>query len=95
MQTIVPANSSPMGNRLSAPADTPIVPITVSAFGVTGVRASARPTGFSTRSSTGRIAFSMAVRYYWRTASPPATAAGSALAGPVIGVKGLWRAADR
>jgi hypothetical protein len=62
VHTIVPANRWPVGNSHSAPATTPVVPVMVIAFGVTGVRASACPTGFSRRVSAGRKSFSMAVR---------------------------------
>jgi hypothetical protein len=60
VQTITPANRCPVGNRVSAPADMPMVPMTVSVFGVTGVRARACATGVSRRPRAGRRNFSMA-----------------------------------
>ena len=65
VQTAAPANRWPMGSSHSAATTTPTVPVTVIAFGVTGVRASASPIGVSTRFSAGRSRFSMAVRSYW------------------------------
>ena len=62
----VPANRWPVGNSQSAPAAMPTAPVTVIAFGVTGVRASASTTGVSRRFSAGFSRFSMAVRSYWR-----------------------------
>ena len=59
---MVPANRCPVGNSHSAPATMPDVPMIVIAFGVTGVRASASPTGVSRRVRAGRSTFSMAVR---------------------------------
>ncbi len=56
-----PGNSSPMGNIHRAAPDTPAVPITVIMLGVTGVRASACPTGLSRRAIPGRRKLSMAV----------------------------------
>ncbi len=61
VHTTVPANRCPVGNRASALALTPTVPVTVMMFGVTGVRASASPTGVSSRASPGRRLLSMAV----------------------------------
>jgi hypothetical protein len=61
VQVKAPGNNSPIGNKPSAPPDTPTVPMTVTAFGVTGVFASASPTGVSTREIAGRSTFSMAV----------------------------------
>jgi hypothetical protein len=55
-----PGNSHPIGNSASALADTPTVPMTVSAFGVTGVRARASPTGVRMRAIAGRSVLSMA-----------------------------------
>ena len=49
VHTTVPANRCPVGNSHSAPATIPHVPVMVIAFGVTGVRASASPTGVSRR----------------------------------------------
>ncbi len=65
--TRVPANRWPMGNSQSAPMATPTVPAAVIMFGVTGVRASAWPSGDSRRANSGLRAFSMAVRSYWRS----------------------------
>ena len=62
MQVKAPGNSSPIGNRPSAPPATPTVPTIVIAFAVTGVRARTAPTGVKTRVMTGRSGFSMAVR---------------------------------
>ncbi len=61
VQTSVPAKRCPVGNKLSAPAVMPTVPMTVSMFGVTGVRARARPTGVSSWARPGRSTFSMSV----------------------------------
>ena len=60
VQTITPANRWPVGNSHRAPADMPMVPMIVSAFGVTGVLARAWPTGVSTRAIAGRRTLSMA-----------------------------------
>ncbi len=81
VQTIVPANRWPVGNSHSAPAVMPTVPVTVIAFGVTGVRASTCPTGISTRFSTGRRKFSMAVRSYWRVGHGRVIPVGGLLSG--------------
>ena len=59
---MVPANRWPVGNSHSAPATIPHVPVMVIALGVTGVRASASPTGVSRRARNGRSTFSIAVR---------------------------------
>jgi hypothetical protein len=61
VQVNAPGNNSPIGNNPSAPPATPTVPMTVTALGVTGVFASASPTGVSTRAIAGRSTFSMAV----------------------------------
>ena len=61
VQVNAPGNNSPIGNNPSAPPDTPTVPMTVMVLGVTGVFASASPTGVSTREIAGRSTFSMAV----------------------------------
>src|SRR5215470_13291358 len=66
VQVKAPGKSSPRGNRASAPPATPTVPMTVTAFAVTGVRASSRPTGVNRRVMAGRSGFSMAVRSYRR-----------------------------
>jgi hypothetical protein len=60
VQVKAPGNSSPMGSRPSPPPSTPTVPITVMAFGVTGVRARTLPTGVNRRVIAGRSVFSMA-----------------------------------
>src|SRR5204863_7273826 len=49
-----------------APPATPTVPMTVTAFGVIGVRARTLPAGVNRRVMAGRSTFSMAVRSYRR-----------------------------
>src|SRR6266550_7770270 len=66
VQVKAPGNSSPRGNRASAPPATPTVPMTVMAFGVIGVRARILPAGVNRRVMAGRSTFSMAVRSYRR-----------------------------
>src|SRR6476660_5470284 len=66
VQVKAPGKSSPIGKRPSAPPATPTVPMTVTAFGVTGVRARILPTGVNRRVMAGRSEFSMAVRSYRR-----------------------------
>src|SRR5689334_17473856 len=66
VQVKAPGKSSPIGKRPSAPPATPTVPMTVTAFGVMGVRASTLPTGVNRRVMAGRSGFSMAVRSYRR-----------------------------
>src|SRR5689334_6248038 len=53
-----------MGKRASAPPATPTVAMTVTAFGVIGVRARSLPAGVNRRVMAGRSTFSMAVRSY-------------------------------
>ena len=60
--TNVPRNRCPVGYPHSVLAATPTVPVTVTTFGVTGVRASTSPTGVISRVKNGRALFSMAVR---------------------------------
>src|ERR1700747_1934587 len=66
VQVKAPGNSSPRGNKASAPPATPTVPMTVTAFGVIGVRARTLPAGVNRRVMAGRSTFSMAVRSYRR-----------------------------
>ena len=80
--TSVPANRWPMGNSHSAPTATPSVPVTVTILGVTGVRASASPSGVSSRANSGLSAFSMAVRSYWRRDSSDDSVSGLVIGWP-------------
>src|SRR6185312_7122142 len=75
VQVKAPGNSSPRGNKASAPPATPTVPMTVTAFGVIGVRARTLPAGVNRRVMAGRSTFSMAVRSYRVSAGgrPPQT----------------------
>jgi hypothetical protein len=73
-----------MGNKPSAAPATPTVPITVMAFGVIGVRASALPTGVNKRVIAGRSAFSMEVRSYVRLGRSCAGPGGRPLGNPPI-----------
>src|SRR2546430_552422 len=58
VQVKAPGNSSPMGKRASAPPATPTVPMTVTAFGVIGVRARTLPAGVNRRVMAGRTTVS-------------------------------------